>query len=295
VQGFLLVDKPGGWTSHDVVAKLRGILHTRKIGHAGTLDPMATGLLVLGVGACTKLLRFVQEGRKTYQAEAMFGAATDTLDADGTIVQDSPLNATEEQIRSAASAMIGEIEQVPPMTSAIKIDGRRLYELAREGKHVDRPARPITIYDLTVGDVGLAPGSAIVTFSVTCSKGTYVRVLADDMAKAVGSRAYLTSLRRTTNGSLDVADAHTIDELQSAADEGRVSEMLLAAVDGLPDLPRADLPDEVAFRVRNGARIEATDLDLADGSYVRMVNQGKLLGVYERQGAMAVPAAVLPS
>ncbi|GBE23971.1 tRNA pseudouridine synthase B [bacterium BMS3Bbin02] len=295
MQGFLLVDKPRGWTSHDVVAKMRGLLRTKKIGHAGTLDPMATGLLVLGVGACTKLLRFVQEGRKRYEASALFGVATDTLDADGTVVEERPLQATEQQIRTAARSLIGNIEQVPPMTSAIKIDGRRLYELAREGKEIERPARPVTIYDLAVTDVEMASETATVTFSVTCSKGTYVRTLADDIARGVGSRAHLTALRRTANGSLSVAEAHTIDALQTAADEECIGEMLLPAVDGLPDLARFDLPDELASRVRNGAKIDASEFELEEGAYVRMVNDGSLLAVYETKGAAVVPAAVMPS
>ncbi len=295
MQGFLLVDKPGGWTSHDVVAKIRGLLRTKKVGHAGTLDPMATGLLVLGVGACTKLLRFVQEGRKRYEASALFGVATDTLDADGTVVEESPLRASEEQIRTAARSMVGDIEQVPPMMSAIKIDGRRLYELAREGKEIERPARPVTIYDLAVTDVEMALDTASITFTVTCSKGTYVRTLADDMARAVGSRGYLTALRRTANGSLRVAEAHTIDALQSAADEERIKEILLPAADGLPDLARIDLPDELASRVRNGARIDASEFELDEGTHVRMVNDGTLLAVYEAKGAALVPVTVMPS
>lgn len=295
MQGFLLVDKPGGWTSHDVVAKMRGLLRTKKVGHAGTLDPMATGLLVLGVGACTKLLRFVQEGRKRYEASALFGVATDTLDADGTVVEESPLRASEEQIRTAARSMVGDIEQVPPMMSAIKIDGRRLYELAREGKEIERPARPVTIYDLGVTDVEMALDTASITFTVTCSKGTYVRTLADDMARAVGSRGYLTALRRTANGSLRVAEAHTIDELQVAADEERIGEILLPSVDGLPDLVRIDLPDDGAFRVRNGATIDASGFELDEGAHVRMVNDGTLLAVYEAKGAALVPVTVMPS
>jgi tRNA pseudouridine55 synthase len=295
VQGFLLVDKPGGWTSHDVVAKVRGLLRTKKVGHAGTLDPMATGLLVLGVGACTKLLRFVQEGRKTYEATALFGVATDTLDADGRETEVLALRASADEIQTAAQSFVGNIEQVPPMTSAIKIDGQRLYELARKGQEVERPPRPITIYELAVVGIDAQPDSASVRFVVTCSKGTYIRTLADDIARRVGSRAHLTALRRTANGSLRVSDAHSIDALQTAADEGRAHEMLVSAAEGLPDLGRIDLPDDVAARVRNGVRLDAASVELGDCTVVRMVHEGSLLAVYERQGAVVVPAAVLPS
>lgn len=295
MQGFLLVDKPSGWTSHDVVAKCRGLLGTKKIGHAGTLDPLATGLLVLGVGACTKLLRFVQEAPKTYQATAVFGVATDTLDADGTVVARSPFAGTAEQIRKAAEGFVGAIEQVPPMTSAIKIDGRKLYELAREGKEIDRPARSVLIYSLTVDDVHRGEQTTEVSFTVRCSKGTYVRTLADDLAQAVGSMAHLSALRRTANGSLSVDAAHTIEALEAAAEAGRIGELLLDAIDGLPDLERVTLSDVDGRRVRNGVWLERQGPNVDDRDYISMVFDGRLIAVYQIDGADMRPAAVLPT
>lgn len=295
MQGFLLVDKPSGWTSHDVVAKCRGLLSTKKIGHAGTLDPMATGLLVLGVGACTKLLRFVQEAPKTYEATAVFGVATDTLDADGTVVERLPFTGTTEQIHKAAESFVGAIEQVPPMTSAIKIDGRKLYELAREGKEIDRPARSVVIHNFTVDDVHRGEQTTEVSFTVCCSKGTYVRTLADDLAHAVGSIAHLSALRRTANGSLLVDTAHTIEALEGAAEAGQIGEFLLDAIDGLPDLERVTLSDVDGRRVRNGVWIERDGSHVDDRNYVSMVHNGLLVAVYEIHGAVMKPAAVLPT
>ena len=175
--GFLLVDKPGGWTSHDVVAKVRN-LAGGKVGHAGTLDPMATGLLVLGLGQSTRLLRFVQSFPKTYEATAVFGVATDSLDADGAILDRTPLPVTEEDLANVIGRFTGKIYQMPPMVSARKVEGRKLYELAREGRIVEREARPIDIYDLEILDIAPSDYPEI-RFRVMCSTGTYVRPLAE--------------------------------------------------------------------------------------------------------------------
>ncbi|MEE8497413.1 MAG: tRNA pseudouridine(55) synthase TruB, partial [Acidimicrobiia bacterium] len=189
--GFLLVDKEGGWTSHDVVAKCRGILGERKIGHAGTLDPMATGLLVLGVGRATRLLRYVQGAAKRYEARVAFGIATDTLDADGAILEREPMDFTPEELSAVAARFVGSISQVPPMVSAVKVGGERLYELARQGIDVEREARTVQIHEIEVVDVspGPYPEAEIV---VRCGSGTYIRTLADDLAQALGGRAHLT-------------------------------------------------------------------------------------------------------
>ena len=187
--GFILVDKPQGWTSHDVVAKIRK--HTGgKVGHAGTLDPMATGLLVLALGKATRLLRFLQSQPKEYVATAVFGVATDSLDADGAILGREPLSVSEADVRAVMARFEGRILQVPPMISARKIEGKRLYSLAREGKVVEREPRPVEIYHLAL--IELAPGSyPEVTFEVRCGTGTYVRTLADDIARSLGGRAHL--------------------------------------------------------------------------------------------------------
>ena len=230
--GFLLVDKPGGWTSHDVVAKVRNLAGS-KVGHAGTLDPMATGLLVLGLGQSTRLLRFVQSFPKTYEATAFFGVATDSLDADGAILDRTPLPVTEEDLASVIGRFTGKIHQMPPMVSARKVEGRRLYELAREGKVVERETRPVEIYDLEILDI--APSDyPEVQFRVVCSTGTYVRTLADDMARALGGRAHLSALRRTRNGSLHVADASSIETIVAAAADRVLPDLVVT-----PSLRRA--------------------------------------------------------
>ena len=228
--GFLLVDKPGGITSHDVVARARRLLGQKKIGHAGTLDPMATGLLVLGIGRATRLIRFVQAGEKAYVARALFGVATDSLDADGAVLHREPMPVSLADVEEAAERFVGDILQVPPMVSALKVGGRRLYELAREGEEIEREARQVTIHEIRILD--FAPSDyPEVSFLVRCGTGTYVRTLADDIAAALGGRAHLTALRRTVIGSLDVSDAWSLEGLESAADDGSIHDAVLSPVD----------------------------------------------------------------
>ncbi|MFQ5555643.1 MAG: tRNA pseudouridine(55) synthase TruB, partial [Acidimicrobiia bacterium] len=251
--GFLLVDKPQGWTSHDVVAKTRGTIGVRKVGHAGTLDPMATGLLVLGVGRATRLLRFVQEAPKEYVARAMFGVATDTLDADGAVLSREPLPVAAADVDSVMDRFVGPQMQVPPMVSARKVGGKRLYELAREGIEVAREPRPVVIHALEMID--FAPSDyPEVEFRVRCSSGTYVRTLADDLAASLGGRAHLTALRRTCIGSLAVDRACALDQIESAAGDGGWQHLLLAPRDGLVDLPSIALPADLVQAVSNGLR-----------------------------------------
>jgi tRNA pseudouridine55 synthase len=290
--GFLLVDKPGGWTSHDVVAKVRNLAGS-KVGHAGTLDPMATGLLVLGLGQSTRLLRFVQSFPKTYEATAVFGVATDSLDADGAILDRTPLPVTEEDLASVIGRFTGKIHQMPPMVSARKVEGRRLYELAREGKVVERETRPVDIYDLEILD--FAPSDyPEVRFRVVCSTGTYVRTLADDMARALGGRAHLSALRRTRNGSLHVADASSIETIVVAAADGALPELVVTPSRALEDLPGVVLDPEYVPAVRNGAVIPAASVDAPDGSLFRLLDSDVLLGVYRVEGE-TVKAEVVTS
>jgi len=206
--GLLLVDKPQGLTSHDVVARVRRILHEKKVGHAGTLDPMATGLLVLAVGPSTRLLRFAQSETKRYVGAVQFGAATDSLDADGVVTQVLPVpTLTTETVDAAAKMMLGKQEQTPPMVSAIKVDGQRLHELARRGVEVERQAREIevTVFTLTATD-----DPTVWRFDVVCSVGTYVRVLLSDLAQRLGTVGHLVELRRLASGSHVVEDARTL-------------------------------------------------------------------------------------
>jgi len=212
LHGFVVVDKPAGWTSHDVVARMRRLLDERRVGHAGTLDPAATGVLPVAVGQATKSLEFLAEASKTYLAEITLGVTTDSYDGDGRVVETRPvddLRATE--LEEAARAFVGPLRQVPPMYSAIKVGGRRLYEFARRGEEVEREPRQVEIYDLRVTDWS-APAA---TLCVDCSKGTYIRSLAHDFGVALGVGAYLSNLVRLRTGPFSLRDAWTLAELDA--------------------------------------------------------------------------------
>ena len=294
ITGFLLVDKSPGWTSHDVVAKVRGLLGQKKVGHAGTLDPMATGLLVLGLGKATRLLRFVQGARKRYEATACLGVATDSLDADGAVLLREPMPVTQADVEWVLDRFVGEIHQVPPMVSAVKVGGKRLYELAREGTEVDRQPRPVTIHSLEVLD--FAPSDyPELTFAVTCSTGTYVRTLADDIARALGGRAHLSALRRTANGTLDVSGANEIATLETLAAEGRIGDAVLSPAQGLADLASVEIGGDAVGAVRNGVAFAAGVLgDVPAAGHIRLLDgDGDLLAVYRVDGGRARAEVVI--
>jgi tRNA pseudouridine55 synthase len=291
--GFILIDKEQGWTSHDVVAKVRNKVGG-KVGHAGTLDPMATGLLILAVGGATRLLRFVQGASKEYVATALFGVATDSLDADGAVLSREPLPVTAEQVENAMERFRGDIHQVPPMVSARKVEGRRLYELAREGKEVEREARPVTIYELELLEI--APSDyPEVTFRTMCSTGTYIRTLGDDLARALGGRAHLTELRRTRNGGLSVDDSSTVEEVIAAADDGSLASLVLSPKDALVGTPEVILDQATAMRVRNGVKLDAADVGASgvDGYALMTDADQQLLAVYRRDQHLLLPEVVL--
>ena len=287
--GFLLVDKDQGWTSHDVVAKVRGLIGG-KVGHAGTLDPMATGLLILGLGKYTRLLRYVQGFPKQYRATTQFGVATDSLDADGAVIDRAPLPVTMPQLETAAERFRGPILQIPPMVSARRIEGRRLYELARAGEVVEREARPVEIYELNIID--LAPSDyPEVTFDVVCSTGTYVRTLGDDLARAVGGRAHLTALRRIRNGQIDVGEAVGIATVEEAVKAGTIRDLVATSDVVLADIPARVIPQPYVTAARNGAAVPVAALEGSEGEpksgLVRLVADGSLVGVYRIDGSAA--------
>jgi tRNA pseudouridine55 synthase len=291
IDGFLLVDKDGGWTSHDVVAKARKLFGQKKIGHAGTLDPMATGLLVLGLGRATRAIRYVQGASKTYLATAQFGVATDTLDADGAVLNRSPMEFEENDFHAVVPRFIGDIMQVPPMVSALKIDGRRLYELAREGREVERKARPVRIDRIEV--LEFAPGLyPEVSFEVDCGSGTYIRTLAADLGRALGGSAHLTGLRRTRIGALRVADAYRLDPLESIDPiEGAVVSMRDVL---LHELPEVSVEGGAAFGVRNGRPLPADLAPAPDSPFCVTDDEGRLLAVYSSDGVKSRPEVVFP-
>ena len=291
--GFVAVDKPGGWTSHDVVGKARSLFGMKKIGHAGTLDPMATGLVVLGLGRATRLLRYVQDQPKTYVATAQFGVATDTLDADGAILGREPMEVTLGDVRELVPRFVGNILQVPPMVSALRVGGRRLYDLAREGKEVERSPRTVHIYSIEITDFAPGPYPEL-SFEVICGSGTYVRSLADDLAAALGGRAHLSALRRTANGGQSVDVAYSIDQLEAAVEGGTLDSVVLDVADVLADLPAVAVDPKTAEGVSHGVRFPISVVpDPGDGGPYRVMEKDRLVAVYRTDGKMAVPEVVL--
>ena len=291
--GFVLVDKPAGWTSHDVVDKARGIFGVKKIGHAGTLDPMATGLLVLGIGRATRLLRFVTDLPKEYEAVVRFGVATDTLDADGKVLERRPMEIEEENVAGLLPWFTGTILQTPPMVSAVKIGGKRLHELARKGQEVERPPRSVHVYGLRL--MGFEPGPFPTAYIlVECGRGVYVRVLADDIARALGGRAHLTSLRRSANGHMRIDDAWSIEALARLGGRGELPLVMLPPGEVLRHLTRVNVDDERAAMVRNGRRIPAPArvVGKAD-ALVRVMTDDRLWAVYRVEGDELAPEVVL--
>ena len=256
VSGVLLIDKPQGMTSQQVVSKVKYLLKSdvhdsKKAGHTGTLDPMATGLLPICLGEATKFSHYQLDAIKSYQAIIKLGEQTDTGDAEGQIITTSPVpNVTQAMLQSVTEQFLGEIMQVPPMYSALKKDGKKLYELAREGIEVERAARPLTIYELS-----LTPLSAQqLQLSVTCSKGTYVRVLAEDIAKALGTVGHLTALRRIQTGDFEIANAITLADF-AALDVAARFDKLLAVDACIHSLPSLLLDDSQSKRIRQGQRL----------------------------------------
>lgn len=283
--GLAVVDKAAGWTSHDVVAKARGLLGTRKVGHSGTLDPDATGVLLLGVGKVTRLLRYLGLPRKTYTGVIVLGTATSTLDASGDVTGTWDMRHVEvADVRAAAAALTGDILQVPPMVSAIQVGGRRLHELAREGIEVEREARPVTVHRFTVGE---PVGAGSIPIEVTCSSGTYIRSLAADVGTALGGGAHLRDLRRTAIGSFTVEGAVPLEEL----DPNR----LLTPAEALRDLPAVVVSDDVAADVAHGKVLGLDRLGVqGDGPWPVVGADGALLAVYEpHRGDTAKPSVVL--
>jgi tRNA pseudouridine55 synthase len=269
---------------------MRKLYGQRRVGHAGTLDPDATGVLLVGLGRATRLLRYLQEAGKAYRARVVFGIATDTLDASGAVLEQAEMQLTKDQVARAAQAFVGEIEQIPPMVSAIKVDGRKLYELARAGVVVDRPARPVRIDTLVVEDFvdGAYPEA---TIRIDCSSGTYVRSLAADLGTALGGCAHLGELRRLRVGSFAVEEASTLDEIET--DPQR---FVLSPAAALRDMAEVVVRGEQLRAIAHGATFAAPALlgeRDAPGPFAVVDEHKELLAVYERRGAGVKPAVVL--
>jgi tRNA pseudouridine55 synthase len=297
MDGVLIIDKPAGFTSHDVVARVRRLLKERRVGHTGTLDPFATGVLVGLVGRATRLAQFLSGAEKFYEALIRFGYATETGDLTGAVRPETRarVSSTEfardwdaAKIESALQTLRGEIEQVPPMYSAKKMKGKKLYELARAGEEVERAAVRVTVHEfeavLTGGTLFSheADGTCLMTARVRCSAGTYIRSLAESLGERLGVAAHLAALRRTRAGDFPIERAMTLEEMQKLVDEGGAPERLLLPMSAaLSHLSAARLTDEAARAARNGALVGASE------NY----RDGQLVGMYDREGELIAVAA----
>ena len=283
--GLVVVDKAGGLTSHDVVARMRRIAGTRKVGHAGTLDPMATGVLLVGINRATRLLGHLALTEKSYDATVRLGMATTTDDAEGEPLSRTPAgHLTEDDVISASHAFVGSISQRPSAVSAIKVDGRRAYARVRAGEDVELPARPVTVHHLVVSEVRTDGDAVDVDVSLRCSSGTYVRALARDLGTALGVGGHLTRLRRTSVGPFALDEAHTLEQLAD-----------VLAIGDLAEVARRCFPVHHvdAARARDVGFGRAFEAGLrADGPVAVFDPQGGFLALYEQRGDAAVPVAV---
>ncbi|MEU4573050.1 tRNA pseudouridine(55) synthase TruB [Nonomuraea sp. ATR24] len=286
--GLIIVDKPAEWTSHDVVAKLRRLAGTRRVGHAGTLDPMATGVLVVGVEKATRLLGHLALTEKVYEATIRLGVTTNTDDAEGLVTATaSASGVTPEAVHEGVAALTGEIMQIPPQVSAIKVDGQRAYKLARAGEDVELKARPVTVHGFEVTDVRVKDDLVDVDATIRCSSGTYIRALARDLGAGLGVGGHLTALRRTRVGPYDLSGARTIEQLTEECVVLPIGEAVAAA------FPRRDVTPEEARVVRHGGRLPAAGL--GKGPIGMFGPDGELLALVEEQGRLAKPLAVFVS
>jgi tRNA pseudouridine55 synthase len=286
--GLVVVDKPAGWTSHDVVARTRKLAHTRRVGHAGTLDPMATGVLVLGIGKATRLLGHLALTDKAYDATIRLGVSTVTDDAEGDPVSTTPAGHVDDAtIGSAVSALTGDIAQVPSSVSAIKVNGERAYKRVRDGDTVELAARPVTVSVFDVRTTRRSTDVIDLDVTVECSTGTYVRALARDLGAALGVGGHLTALRRTRVGPYGLAQAHTLESLEKSFALLPISDAVRAA------FPVREVDEEQARVVVHGGPLPA--LGLADGPVAVLGPDGTFLALVEERNGLAKPVAVFVS
>jgi tRNA pseudouridine55 synthase len=292
VDGVLVCDKPGGMTSHDVVARVRRLAGQRRVGHGGTLDPPATGVLVLALGRATRLLPFLPTEPKRYLAEVAFGTGTDTLDAAGAVTGTAGVDGVDEAgLRAALAGFVGPQLQVPPMVSAIKVGGERLYAKARRGEQIDRAPRPILIHELALLEFA-ATARPRATLAVVCSGGTYVRALAADLGRALGTLAHLASLRRTAVGRFTEQDAHTLAELGELAGGSpqKLETVVLDPAAAMASTPTRALDSAEAAALANGRALEPTG---RAGPVAAVGPDGRLVAVIEDSAGHARPRVVL--
>lgn len=271
MNGILLIDKAEGWTSSDVVIKLKGVLRERRVGHSGTLDPMATGLLAVFVGRATRAVEFAEAHDKRYTAGLRLGVTTDTQDVTGSVLRSCQANVAEDELKAVLTRFTGELEQIPPMYSAIKINGQKLYDIARRGGEVERRPRHITVSGISV--VGRSGNDFVL--DISCSKGTYIRTLCNDIGDALGCGGCMSSLRRTAAGDFSVSQAYTIDEVVAAAAAGEAGKFLLPTDSMFAALPRCTAGAQDERRIKNGNEIKTPAL--ADGDYRVYSDSGEFL------------------
>lgn len=279
MDGILVIKKEKGYTSHDVVARLRGILHMKKIGHTGTLDPDAEGVLPVCLGKATRLVEMLTDKDKTYQAVMRLGIVTDTQDMTGAVLSESKVEVNEEQVREAVLSFLGEQQQIPPMYSALKVDGKKLYELAREGKTVERKARPVHFYEIDILEINLP----LVTFQVSCSKGTYIRTLCHDIGQRLGCGACMESLLRTKAGRFSLEESLLLSQVEEAVKEESITEKIIPVEAVLADYPRVCCKEAGDRLLANGNPMtQALVNEVEKTSMVRMCDsEGRFAGVYQ--------------
>ena len=268
MNGVVNINKPKGFTSHDVVAKLRGILSTKKIGHTGTLDPDAVGVLPVCVGRATKIADMLTATEKEYVAEVTLGSETDTQDSSGTVLNTSPVNVSKEDIIKTAEKFTGEISQIPPMYSAIKQDGKKLYELAREGKEIERKPRIVEIKEIEILKVDLEKNKF--TMRVACSKGTYIRTLCHDIGRSLGCFAHMSYLQRTKSGRFTIEKAYTLEEIENAMGNNDLS--FMEPIDKIfEEYPALYLSERKADKMCNGVKVRTSGL--IEGTVYRVYDE----------------------
>lgn len=278
-QGIIVIRKEKGFTSHDVVAKLRGILHMKKIGHTGTLDPDAVGVLPVALGKGTKLVDLITDKEKTYEAVLRLGITTDTQDMSGTVLEEKPVNVTEQQVKETIAGFVGEQLQIPPMYSALKINGKKLYELAREGKTVERKARPVCFYQIEVLDIQLP----VVRIRVACSKGTYIRTLCHDIGQKLGCGGCMEQLLRTRVGRFSLEESHTLSEVEQAVADGTVCKWIYPVENVLAEYPKIQADPYGDRLLQNGNPLSENLVDEQHKEgWVRMyASNGNFTGIFQ--------------
>lgn len=287
MDGILVINKEKDYTSHDVVAKLRGILHMKKIGHTGTLDPQAEGVLPVALGKGTRLVELLTEKKKTYRAVLRLGVTTDTQDMTGTVLEQKEVRVSHEEVQEAAKSFLGRQMQVPPMYSAVKVNGKKLYELAREGQVIERAPRPVEFYEIHVEKIDLP----LVTLQVTCSKGTYIRTLCHDMGERLGCGGAMEELLRMASGNFTLEESYTLGEVEAFVQEGSIEEKVISIEDVLSEYPCVScmpLGDRLLLNgnplaenlVQNTSRGETLRMCTSNGTFVGLYGWDAQKGQY---------------